>query len=242
MGARKSRPEWALRLEKLREKLGLSQAALARKLNVSAMAPSRWERGVHEPPSSIYLELGKMAGPRDCWYFWQQAGLKKSDIDKVCKAAEQKSDFFVSAAPGLEINGQKLVVVPVYEMDCCSPPRKTSKEFVAVPESWVPNPKATYCVKMVGDFMSPMLSAGAIVGIDESITGHDVLEGKMVLSSHKEKGSVINWLQKIGASTVLVPENRSHPPIYVQNGDWTIGGKILWWFATAPGAAPSRVQ
>lgn len=247
MGARRTRPEWAARLEKLRDKLGLSQAALARRLNVSAMAPSRWERGVHEPPASIYLQLGRMAGPKECWYFWKQAGLKKSDIEAVCgkvvgKATEGKSDFFVSASPGLEINGQKLVVVPVYEMNCCAPPRKTTAEFVAVPADWVPNPKTTYCVKMVGEFMSPMLRPGAIVGIDESVNAQDELEGKMVICSHKEKGNVIHWLQKMGNSAMLVPENRDFPPTYIQNDDWKIGGKILWWFSTAPGAVPGAIQ
>src|SRR3954470_19594522 len=80
---RHSRPEWANRLEGLREKLGLSQAALAKKLNVSAMATSRWERGVNQPPASIYLQLGKMAGDPGCWYFWERAGLRKSDISDL---------------------------------------------------------------------------------------------------------------------------------------------------------------
>ena len=74
------RPEWADRLEALRQKQGLSQAALAKKLNVSAMAPSRWERGVHEPPAAVFLQLGKIAGKPDCWYFWELAGLTKRDV------------------------------------------------------------------------------------------------------------------------------------------------------------------
>lgn len=238
-GRKKTKPDWARKLETLREKLGLSQAALARRLKVSAMAPSRWERGVHEPPSSIYIELGKMAGPKDCWYFWKQAGLKKSDVEAVfdCKG-ESKSEFFISASPGLEINGQKVVIIPVYPMDCCSPPRKTSAEFVAVPATWVPNPETTYCVKLVGDFMSPMLRPGAIVGIDESMNRHDELEGMMVLGSHKEKGGLVHWLQKIGNSMVLVPENRDYPPTYIQNDDWQISGKILWWFSTPSSGFP----
>lgn len=83
------RPEWAERLEQLRLRLGLSQAALAKKLNVSPMAPSRWERGVHEPSSAVFLELGKLAGSPDCWYFWEQAGLSKSDLDAVLKKTDK---------------------------------------------------------------------------------------------------------------------------------------------------------
>src|SRR5437764_5425441 len=80
-----SRPEWADELEALRLDLGLSQAALARKLNVSAMAPSRWERGVNQPPAEVFVELGKLAGTGKCWYFWGHAGLRKSDVAAVMR-------------------------------------------------------------------------------------------------------------------------------------------------------------
>jgi len=76
----RSRPEWALRIEHLRGALGLSQTALAQRLKVSAMAVSRWERGVNEPPTSCYIGLGKLAGIPECWYFWQRAGLTKQDL------------------------------------------------------------------------------------------------------------------------------------------------------------------
>jgi DNA-binding XRE family transcriptional regulator len=74
------RPEWAVRIEKLRDRLQLSQTEFAKKLDVSAMAISRWERGVNEPPANCYLALGKMAGLDGCWYFWERAGITKSDV------------------------------------------------------------------------------------------------------------------------------------------------------------------
>jgi len=76
----RSRPEWAVRIEHLRSQLGLSQTGLAQRLAVSAMAVSRWERGVNEPPTACYIGLGKLAGPPECWYFWQRAGLSKQDL------------------------------------------------------------------------------------------------------------------------------------------------------------------
>jgi DNA-binding XRE family transcriptional regulator len=80
MSSNNERPEWAAKLEDLRESLGLSQAALAKKLNVSPMAPSRWERAINRPSTAIYLKLGKMAGHPRCWYFWGEAGLTKEDL------------------------------------------------------------------------------------------------------------------------------------------------------------------
>ncbi|HLX76444.1 MAG TPA: helix-turn-helix domain-containing protein [Terriglobales bacterium] len=78
-------PEWARKIQDLRRKLGLSQTAFAELLRVSAMAVSRWERGINEPPGEAYVALGKLAGSPDCWYFWERTGLKKSDLERALK-------------------------------------------------------------------------------------------------------------------------------------------------------------
>ncbi len=81
--AKLARPEWAVRIEKLRDRLHLSQTEFARKLDVSAMAVSRWERGVNEPPANCYIALGKLAGVDGCWFFWEQAGITKNDVRRA---------------------------------------------------------------------------------------------------------------------------------------------------------------
>ena len=78
-----ARPEWATRIEKLRDRFGSSQTEFAKKLDVSAMAVSRWERGVNEPPANGYIALGKLAGRDGCWFFWERAGITKSDVRRV---------------------------------------------------------------------------------------------------------------------------------------------------------------
>src|SRR5437016_1577359 len=76
-------PQWAGRIFKLRERLGLSQAELGTRLHYSAMAVSRWERGIMEPPAQCWIQLGNLAGDPECWFFWSQAGLKSADIARV---------------------------------------------------------------------------------------------------------------------------------------------------------------
>ena len=66
-------------------KLELSQTVFAELLRVSAMAVSRWERGINEPPGEAYIVLGKLAGSPDCWYFWERTGLKKSDLKRALR-------------------------------------------------------------------------------------------------------------------------------------------------------------
>ncbi len=84
--AKPARPDWTIAIGQVRESLGISQAGLARLLDVSPMAVSRWERGVNQPTSSIYIMLGKLAGPPQCWFFWQMAGFSREDLLSALRA------------------------------------------------------------------------------------------------------------------------------------------------------------
>src|SRR5437016_14175853 len=71
--------EWAQRIASLRQRLGMSQAALAHRLECSAMTVSRWERGLLAPSSDDSIQLGNLAGKSECWFFWERAGLRLPD-------------------------------------------------------------------------------------------------------------------------------------------------------------------
>src|SRR4029077_3707873 len=94
MGKRKRKDhgptEWAEEIRNLRQKLGISQGELARKLDCSAMTVSRWENGLLAPTSRYYIELGKLAGKQDCWFYWGRAGLQSSDVISVLTERERK--------------------------------------------------------------------------------------------------------------------------------------------------------
>src|SRR6266436_3750408 len=66
------KPDWATTIFELRQRL-----------HSSAMGISRWERGTHEPPAGIYIELGNLAGAPLCWYFWGRAGLRNEDLRRA---------------------------------------------------------------------------------------------------------------------------------------------------------------
>src|SRR6202167_1754243 len=85
-----SRPEWATRISDLRSQLALSQTSFGQKLQSSAMAVSRWERGVQEPPSHSYIEIGNLAGDARCWYFWGRAGLRSEDVLRVMPGIQRR--------------------------------------------------------------------------------------------------------------------------------------------------------
>jgi len=55
------RPAWSLKIEHLRHARKLNQAEFGAQLGLSAMAVSRWERGVAEPHGEVYVRLGNLA-------------------------------------------------------------------------------------------------------------------------------------------------------------------------------------
>jgi hypothetical protein len=71
------RPEWAVRIERLRKsELRITGTVFGKALGVSAMAVSRWENGDNEPPGGCYAKMGNMAPtPNTRLYFWQKAGI-----------------------------------------------------------------------------------------------------------------------------------------------------------------------
>ena len=87
---RKSPTEWSRAIEMLRHSLKLSQMELGKKLETSAMAVSRWERGEAQPPADGYIRLGKLAGDPLCWFFWGRAGLNTSDVIRVLPKARRR--------------------------------------------------------------------------------------------------------------------------------------------------------
>src|SRR5229473_164825 len=83
-------PEWAKTVVRLRKQLGFPQATFGNSFHCSAMAVSRWERGISEPPSHTYIELGNIAGDPLCWYFWGRAGLSRQDLLRVVPRLQER--------------------------------------------------------------------------------------------------------------------------------------------------------
>jgi|SRR5580698_3649065 transcriptional regulator with XRE-family HTH domain len=83
MSSLASVPQWSRDIKSFRSSLKLSQAALGRRLNCSAMAVSRWERGEQPPSAAFYLAIAKIAGPFFGWTFWNLAGINEDDLPRM---------------------------------------------------------------------------------------------------------------------------------------------------------------
>lgn len=224
------RPEWAKKIEEMRESLGLSQAALAKTLNVSPMAPSRWERGINRPPSSIFLRLGKLIGHPLCWYFWQEAGLSKDDLVSCADPAEIVSSKLHVPSSVSEAEYIALPLLPQSASRFEIPLLNEKKDFMIARRDWCPHPERTICWQYKGTGMRPLLADASIVAVDLSETAPANLDGKMVLATHHDHGPRIKWLLKTPEGLTLKPENPDVPSYNLHQGDWKIAGRVIWWF------------
>jgi SOS-response transcriptional repressor LexA len=239
--------EWAKRVLALRRRLEISQSELGKQMNTSAMAVSRWERGVQEPPANIYIQLGNLTGDPECWYFWGRAGLSSEDLMRVLPAI--RSRLRRDRVPSLQVvqagvhrprkPPNNLVAIPVLPVVAATHGGKGDpadsldqvhpESMLAAPSDWCPNPAHTACLRVHGRSMMPLIHDGYIIVIDTSQTNRLKLYGQIVVAAHKEQGLIVSRLQRYDHTEVLVPENREYESTAVSINGWRIVAKILWW-------------
>jgi len=252
---RADRPDWAARILELREQLRLNQTSFGRKLASSAMAVSRWERGVQEPPSHSYIELGNLAGDPSCWYFWGRAGLRSEDVMKVMPGMQRRlrrahtHDFEIAnAGSGNKRLTEKmqLVAIPLLNVIAASHGEKGDdipflhdapvQSMIAAPKDWCPHPSSTSCLRVKGHSMAPTIADGYIVAVDSSQTDRNKLDGKIVIAWKKDKGLTVSRFRRYDHTETLQPENPRYESVTLgnKNSKWKVVARVLWWIGKAP--------
>lgn len=253
--ARKApRPQWSSTIADLRRRMALSQTEFGRHLGFSAMAVSRWECGVQEPPSHGYIELGNLAGDPTCWYFWERAGLRTEDLMRVVPGLRGRlrktalPEFeIVTAGGGAKAAKRKheLVAMPLLKVVAASPGEEGDatpmlggapvESMIAIPKSWCPNPSSTTCLRVRGDSMNPVIQDGYVVAVDSAQNDRSKLNGKIVIAWNKEKGLTISRLRRYDHTEVLQSDNPSYESVTLHGkSGWKILGRVLWWVGKAP--------
>src|SRR5215469_8259020 len=75
---REATPEWVSQITAMRDRLGINQSELARRLECSAMTISRWERGLLQPSAEHFIQLGNLGNRTQAWFFWEMAGIQRA--------------------------------------------------------------------------------------------------------------------------------------------------------------------
>jgi phage repressor protein C with HTH and peptisase S24 domain len=234
-GTKLARPEWAVQIERLRERLHLNQAGLARLLNVSPMAVSRWERAVNEPEAAYYIHMGTLAGDPDCWYFWQRAGLPASDLKRALRKSRTSRPSHLPIPESEETAVPLLAVKAGTIATGDNIPNLEQSPVIAslmAPSDWSENKQSLRCIRIAGDGMSPLIGDGSVVAIDLSQFDSSRLSNAVVLAWHKDFGLMIRRLKKFGAAEVLVAESdRSGASTLTLDRNWRILGRVVWWMS-----------
>jgi transcriptional regulator with XRE-family HTH domain len=247
--------EWAEQIRNLRQRLGISQGELARKLDCSAMTVSRWENGQLAPTARYYVELGKLAGKYDCWFYWGRAGLQSSDIMPVLTERERKQfsaypDHIELAAAGSGARQEtsrksKVVPIPVLQATVGTHGGQgdrhgnlshiPAREVMGAPVEWCPNPSYTSLLRVRGHSMEPLIHDGDIAAVDSSQTDRARLDGKIVIVTNEEKGLCVSRLRRYPKFDVLESENRDYQAVVLgKSSGWRIVARVLWWISAAP--------
>ncbi|MDP9161642.1 MAG: hypothetical protein M3O09_15595 [Acidobacteriota bacterium] len=238
--------EWAARIVALRHRLKFSQSELGKRLNASAMAVSRWERAVQEPPANIYIQLGNLTGDPECWYFWGRTGLHSTDLMRVLPAIRsrlQKDRLpemrIVQAGAHKMSPKAELIAIPLLDVTAATHGGKGDpvnvleqarpESMLAAPSEWCPNPAYTSCLRVHGRSMMPLIHDGYIIVVDTLQTSRQKLYGDIVVAAHELQGLIVSRLQRFDDTEVLVPENREYDSIPISTNGWRIVAKILWW-------------
>jgi SOS-response transcriptional repressor LexA/DNA-binding transcriptional regulator YiaG len=249
-------PEWATTIVRLRKQLSLNQAGFGEMFHCSAMAVSRWERGISEPTASTYIELGNIAGDPSCWNFWARAGLSREDLLRVVprlqerlRQAQMPDLKIVSAGSGakkrIADDKLQLVAIPLLKTVAASLGEKGDdhallhdapiESMIAAPRDWCPNPSTTSCLRVRGDSMVPLIHDGYILAVDFAQNNARQLNGKIVIAWRKDMGLSVSRLKRYDHTVVLQSENTSYESITLSaKQKWKIVAKVLWWIGKAP--------
>lgn len=245
--------EWSRAIETLRRSLKLSQAELGKRLETSAMAVSRWERGESQPPADGYIRLGKLAGDPLCWFFWGRAGLNTADVIRVLPKARRR--FLNDRSTDLRVvhagarkerpsENTAFVAIPLLPVSAATPGQGGDKVYdldqlkpeamLAAPAEWCPNPASTISLRVRGNSMSPLILDGYIIAIDTSSDAVEELVGQIVVASNIEQGLLVSRLIRFDRTDVLVSDHREFDSVsLIGPSGWRIIGKVLWWTGRA---------
>src|SRR5215469_6389977 len=249
-----SPPEWVLQITTLRERIGINQAELARRLECSAMTISRWERGLLQPSAEHFIQLGNLGNQKEAWFFWEMAGIQPAKMVEALGGSSRRRKLATSmsfdtaeqdrpALRGKKISG----VVPLPMLKTVAGTHGTpgdrrnslrsipTSEIIGVPASWCPNPNYTSLVPVAGHSMQPAIRDHDIIAVDFYQTERRRLYGQIVMVTMEKNGLSVSRLRQYDSVDVLEAEDRQFEPIILKkSGGWRIIGKVLWSISGTP--------
>lgn len=246
----KKRSLEATEIKDLRESLHFTQAKFSRAIGVATQVVSDWEGGRKKPGPGSYIEMAKVAPRPACWFFFEKAGLSRSDIHQLMLGIQtavlerlekqQILEVKVVSASKLKCGGPHnphkaaYFALPLLKDAAAAGPalfvdEREIESYIIVPASQArPGPDWMTCIRVQGDSMEPILKERYIVCVDSSVTDPRRLQQKMVVA-YVDEGVTIKHLDRVGNQWVLTPENKAYRQQPLGRDDHIIG-RVAWWY------------
>ena len=242
--------EWSRKILAFRHARKLTQSGLAKELNTSGMAVSRWERGEAEPSAEAYIRLGHLAGDPLCWFFWGRAGLSTADLKRILPATRRRlrqdrianiQIVHAGAARVKSLKPTNFVAIPVLPVHAATPGEDAEEvtdldqlkpeAIWAAPAEWCPNPAKTVSLRVKGNSMSPLILDGYIIAVDMSDVPRDELLGQIVVAWNAQaKKLLVSRLIRFNHTDALISDQREYQTVSLSpESQWRIMGRVLWW-------------
>jgi transcriptional regulator with XRE-family HTH domain len=245
---REAPPEWVSQITALRDRLGINQAELARRLECSAMTISRWERGLLQPSAEHFIHLGNLGNRTEAWFFWEMAGIQPARMVEAlgatsrAKKSAESLNVEIAGHDGEALASDKrsqVVGVPLLKAVAGTHgtpgDRRNSLraipaiQVIAVPSAWCPNPTYTSLIRVAGKSMQPVVRHHDILAVDAYQTERTRLYGQIVLVTSEAHGLSVSRLSRYDSIDVLEAEDRQFEPVVLKkSGRWRIVGRVLW--------------
>jgi phage repressor protein C with HTH and peptisase S24 domain len=245
---RETPPEWVSQITAMRQRLGINQAALARRLECSAMTISRWERGLLQPSAEHFIQLGNLGNQTEAWFFWEMAGIQPAKMVEALDGPSRKNKstgrftFEIVDQQSRAVGNAKpsrLIGLPLLKTVAGSHGTRGDKrsslrsipksEIIGVPAAWCPNPTYTSLIPVSGHSMEPAIRDGDIVAVDAYQTERSHLYGHVVVVTTEMNGLSVSRLCRYESVDVLEAEDRRYQPVILKkSGGWRVIGKVLW--------------
>jgi SOS-response transcriptional repressor LexA len=246
-------PEWAVQITGFRERIGINQAELARRMQCSAMTISRWERGLLQPSAEHFIQLGNLGNKTEAWFFWEMAGIQPSKmVDSLRSSLRVRGDngksgltLAKSASNDSSEKETGSARIPLLKAFVASHGSTGARHFslrtipaartVSVPGEWCPNPGYTSLLRVKGRSMEPLICDGDVLAVDAFQSDRTELYGKIVVAAHEERGMCVSRLRRYDTVDVLQGEDRDvEAAVLSKSSGWRIMGKVLWWISGTP--------
>lgn len=208
----------SIRIKKKRKLLGLTQAQLAKALDVRPQAVSGWERGLSSPKGKQLSSLSGVFNVTKAWILYGTDELTNSE-NSVCDL---------------------IVKVPLYEHVKAGAGNgfenhsELTKEIYPVPTEIIENQEnkeSIFCIKANGNSMEPAFYDGAILAVNGS--RKDIVDGRIYVFRINSRLRV-KAIKETHSGLVLISYNSDYADEVinwkdVENEVVEIVGEVFWF-------------